>query len=147
MAHGLLLHLCHQHGFGSRIRVDSAGTRVGAKGQRPDQRAQHVMSSRGMDISRLKARPLADEDFHDFDHILAMDTQHLELLTSRCPPEAPVRIDLLMKFARHNQEQEVPDPYYGNEVGFERVAAMLDDAVGGFVDQVIFSEFQAIDLR
>ena len=78
MAEGLLRHHCDRMGLGRRIGIDSAGTRVSVKGQRPDVRAQSVLAAQSIDISRLKSRPVVIGDFDRFDYILAMEQEHLD---------------------------------------------------------------------
>jgi protein-tyrosine phosphatase len=38
-----------------------------------------------------------------------------------------------MKYASGLDETEVPDPYYGNALGFERVMDMIEEAAEGLL--------------
>ncbi len=64
-------------GLQSRLLVDSAGTGDWHVGQPPDPRSQHHAARRGYDLSPLRARQVAVEDFQRFDFILAMDRNNL----------------------------------------------------------------------
>ncbi|HEV7233515.1 MAG TPA: low molecular weight protein-tyrosine-phosphatase, partial [Sphingorhabdus sp.] len=59
---------------GVALNVDSAGTGNWHIGHAPDRRAQAVAKRLGKtDIGNLRARQVTPDDFHRFDHILAMD--------------------------------------------------------------------------
>src|SRR5579859_1972943 len=60
-------------GLNDRIRIDSAGTRDYHIGHAPDPRSQAAAAARGYELSHLRARQVALQDFADFDYILAMD--------------------------------------------------------------------------
>jgi protein-tyrosine phosphatase len=86
----------------------------------------------------MRARPLLARDLERFDHIFAMDRQHLESLVSLKDRSATASLQLVMQFARHHDEQEVPDPYFGNDAGFLKVFTLLADAIEGiFYDMLI----------
>ena len=137
MAHALFRHYCEVSGLKRRVRIDSAGTHVGLKGQRPDPRACTVLARHGIDSSRIKARPIEARDFQRFDYLLAMDREHLDRLNKLHDGGLGPRIDLVMKFAGGSPELEVPDPYYGNEAGFVRVFEMLEDSLQGFTRHLL----------
>ena len=105
LAHGLLAHSITERGLGKYILVDSAGTQVGMKGQRPDPRAQAVAQQAGVDISRLKARKLEARDIERFHYLLAMDAEHLQTLKEMCPEEQQHKLALIMDFASRNSSQ------------------------------------------
>ena len=89
-------------GLADRIAVDSAGTHGFHIKEPPDPRAQALGLKRGYDLSRLRARRVAGEDFVRFQRILAMDQGHLKWLTEAAPPDARARVGLLMSHAvRH----------------------------------------------
>ena len=77
-----------------------------------------------------KARQFKKEDFEKFDLILAMDTENYKNITA-LDPEGEFR-DKVKTFTSYCQKREhqipsVPDPYYGENDGFELVADMLED--------------------
>ena len=51
-------------------------------------------------------------------------------------PESHERLGLFMKYARHFDDDEVPDPYYGLGHGFDLVLDMIEDAAQGLVDEL-----------
>ena len=142
IAHGLLAQRVDLRGLGKDIFVDSAGTQVGMKGQRPDARAQAVAKLAGFDISGLKTRKLEARDFERFDYLLAMDVEHLQTLETMCAPGQQHKLAMIMDFASRDNGAEIPDPYFGNEAGFERVLTLLDDASQGLLQHILQTHFQ-----
>jgi protein-tyrosine phosphatase len=121
-------------GLADRITADSAGTHAYHVGEPPDRRTQLAARSRGYDLSELRARRVARDDFHRFDLVLAMDREHHEILGGLAPPSAAHKLRLVMEFARRSAHDEVPDPYYGGPDGFELVLDLLEDAAKGLLE-------------
>ena len=46
------------------------------------------------------------------------------------------RFRLLLDFAGSPSSRNVPDPYYGGMLGFERVLDLLEEAMGGLLDEL-----------
>lgn len=109
------------------ILVDSAGTKSWHAGSPPDSRSQQVMSQHGLYIGSQKSRGIKSSDFHEFDLILCMDQQNLEDVLAH--KQGTAKISLFL------EEQDVPDPYYGNPDGFDKVYSMLDRAAGLWVQK------------
>jgi len=135
-ADGVMRRLVREAGLAQAIRVDSAATHDYHVGEPPDARAQEHARRRGYDLSALRARQVAREDFEYFELILAMDRGHLEILRRIAPPEHRHKLRLFMEFADERQADEVPDPYYGGPAGFERVLDMVEAAARGLLAQL-----------
>ena len=116
------------------VEVDSAGTHAYHVGHPPDRRAQKAAIARGVDLSSLRARLIREEDFSDFDLVLAMDQDNVSELREICPSEYQARIRLLMEFSTESGSQYVPDPYYGGGNGFEKVLDLVEMASRGLID-------------
>jgi low molecular weight protein-tyrosine phosphatase len=115
------------------IEVDSAGTAGYHVGEAPDARTRAAASRRGYDLSRLRARMVGPNDFEEFDLILAMDLQNLQVLQRRAPAHARERVRLFLEFAPEAVVTEVPDPYYGGPNGFEEVLDLVEAASRGLL--------------
>ena len=135
-AHGLLRHLLDVEGLNGRITVDSAGTHIFQKGLPPDVRAQRVALEQGIDLSDLRSRNIRAKDFSAYDYILAMDNDNFHILQELCPEEHCHKISMIMEFSPDSGVIEVPDPYFGNISGFERVFSMLEVAMNGLVEHI-----------
>lgn len=106
--------------------IDSAGTAAYHIGEPPDRRSIAAARRRGYDLSPLRARQVEPADFHAFDLMLAMDRPTLATLRHAAPPGARARIELFLAYATDLGVDEVPDPYYGRDDGFERVLDLVE---------------------
>jgi protein-tyrosine phosphatase len=120
-----------------RIEIDSAGTHDYHVGEAPDRRAVAAAARRGIDLGSLRARVVEDQDFERFDLLIAMDRLNREILLDRSPEEFRDRVRLMMEFASVADVEDVPDPYYGDPVGFERVLDLVEEASVGLLDEVL----------
>ena len=115
------------------LEIESAGTAGYHIGEPPDARSQAAAQRRGYDLSLLRARKVAPEDFTRFDFILAMDRENLTTLRRLAPAAAHSRIRLFLEFAPEADAPEVPDPYYGGANGFEQVLDLVEAASRGLL--------------
>ncbi|MGL1834991.1 low molecular weight protein-tyrosine-phosphatase [Rhodocyclaceae bacterium SMB388] len=134
-AEGVARHLIAAAGLAGRMDVDSAGTHGYHVGEAPDPRAVKAAARRGYDLSALRARKIEIADFQRFDLVLAMDAGHLQIMQRLCPQVYRPKLGLFMHHARRYPLDEVPDPYYGGEAGFEAVLDYCEDGVGGLIER------------
>lgn len=113
--------------------VDCAGTHAHHLGERPDRRAALTLARHGYEMGRVRSRRIAVQDFESFDLILAMDISNLTELRRLCPLEQMHKLHLLLDFAEEVEEVEVPDPYYGNQEGFDHVLALCEAGARGLI--------------
>jgi protein-tyrosine phosphatase len=119
------------------VQVDSAGTYAGHQGEKADPRAIEVAMAAGYaQILQERARRLQAKDYEQFDLILAMDRDNLHNLQDDCPPAHLHKLHLFLDFAGVEAAGEVPDPYYGNRAGFERVLALCEAGARGVLDRL-----------
>lgn len=133
-AEGVARHFIETAGLRGRVEVDSAGTHGYHAGETPDPRACKAAARRGYDLGALVARRLEVADFQRFDLILAMDQGHMDAMLKICPPVYRQRLGMFMQYARRHDGDEVPDPYYGGEAGFDAVLDMCEDSVQGLLE-------------
>ena len=127
-AHGVLEKMVADAGLHQQIQVDSAGTHSYHVGEAPDTRSQLHAHRRGYDLSQQRARQLTAQDFDDFDLILVMDSAN-EVAACRISPLAQQqRMKRLTDYCQRFDDQQVPDPYYGGDKGFEHVLDLVEDA-------------------
>lgn len=119
----------HAARFDEPFEFDSAGTADYHIGAAPDPRAASLARRRGAPIDALRARQVTVQDFHDFDLILAADRRNLRALQALAPSGACAEIALLLDWADAGAPDEVPDPYYGDDAGFERVFELIYTAM------------------
>lgn len=135
-AEGLFRNVLSKRAPDLPIEMDSAGTHDYHVGEPPDARALAAASRRGIDISQLRARRVALEDFDRFDLILAMDEENLRELKARAHGTQHERIRLVMDYAPAAARRAVPDPYYGGDQGFEEVLDLLEEAAEGLIESL-----------
>lgn len=135
-AQGVLAKLVEERGLEDRISIDSAGTHAYHIGEAPDARSARAAAERGIDLSRLRARQVTVQDFHQFDYVLAMDSDNFNYLAGICPQGYDAKLRLFLSFAPQLEFSDVPDPYYGGITGFERVLDMVDAAAHGLMEDI-----------
>ena len=133
-AEGVARYWLRMLGLDGVVSVDSAGIAGSHAGEAPDARSQRVAARRGYDLSRLRARPLAGEDFERFDLLLAMDAGHREVMLRKSPPEHRDKVRMFLSFAPGLGRSEVPDPYYGGASGFDEALDLCEAGVQGLLD-------------
>jgi protein-tyrosine phosphatase len=134
-AHGVFQAMVDEQGLDDRIMVDSAGTHSYHIGSPADMRSQDIARSRGVDLTRLRARQFESDDFVDFDFLLPMDHSNLSNMLSLRPDSARGRLELMLDYSDKYKQQEVPDPYFGSD-GFELVFDMISDASAGLLKHI-----------
>lgn len=126
LAQGIL-----QSKLGPDFEVDSAGTGSWHVGQAPDHRSIEVAKKHGIDIAHYRARKFNPADFDDFDLIYAMDrTNFGDISAIAEKDEHRNKIRLIL------QDENVPDPYYGDEKDFEEVFQLLDKVTDKIVREL-----------
>lgn len=133
MAQAVAQKMAFDAGLSKQLKFDSAGTHMQRVGERPDPRAAQTLSRRGYEIGRIRSRKMTVQDFAHFDLILAMDANNLEDLRQRCSPESQGKLRLFLEFAEGLGPTEIPDPYYGNAEGFERVLDLCEAGAKGLI--------------
>ena len=136
-AEGIFTRLVEEAGLQDKIGIDSAGTHAYHVGEPPDPRARKSALERGIDIGHLRARRAVIEDFERFDYVLAMDYDNLQNLQSLCEPQHSTKLKLFLEYGSHADIMEVPDPYYGGPLGFERVLDLIEDASNGLLQSIL----------
>lgn len=142
LAEGAFRDLAEAEGLFERgLFCDSAGTSAYHIGQAPDRRAIEVAAKRGIDISEQRARSVTAEDFERFRYILAMDQCNLDSLLDRAPSGLRDKARLYLSYAPHLGIDEVPDPYYGGNQGFELCLDLVRETSKGLLEQIVREHF------
>lgn len=126
MAQVVTRHLARQAGLARLLQIDSAGTHAGSDGEASDPRADVVLSGRGYPLEAHRSRQVTAGDFERYDLILAMDQANLNDLLLICPTEHRHKLRLFLAQAQGVDVGDVPDPYYGDIQGFERVLDLCE---------------------
>ena len=136
-AEGIMLHLIRKDGLEELIECDSAGTHGYHVGEPADSRMLKHAQIRGCDLPRRSRKLHPVSDFPYYDWILVMDDRNYQdvigLDSSR---EYASKIRRMTDFCQLMKVNEVPDPYYGGDQGFEDVLDILDDGMNKLHEKV-----------
>lgn len=118
------------------VAIDSAGTAGYHIGNPPDPRSIAVAKSRGLDIGMQRCRRFEKQDFQRFDLILVMDENNYhDILEQADTDDDRNKVRLLLREVMDGPD-EVPDPYYGGEQGFEYVYDLIDRACDALLERL-----------
>ncbi|KAK5070501.1 Low molecular weight phosphotyrosine protein phosphatase [Lithohypha guttulata] len=107
--------------------VDSCGTGAYHTLDPPDSRTTLTLQKNGINDYQHGARQVTKEDFNNFDYIFAMDGWNLRDLQKmqrgieRRGQKSRAQVMLLGEYAGKASAEEVVDPYYGEDNGFNVV--------------------------
>lgn len=118
-------------GLAARVRVSSAGTGDWHIGQGANPRAVRALRAAGFPPSEHVAHMITPTELDGIDLVLAADRGHLREL--RDITGEPEKVVLLRTFDPAAGGDEVPDPYYGPDSGFDEVLAMTVASMPGIV--------------
>ncbi|MEO1008164.1 MAG: low molecular weight protein-tyrosine-phosphatase [Planctomycetota bacterium] len=138
LAEGIFLHLARERAID--VVADSAGTGHWHVGDRPDRRALATADRHGVELPGIGRQIDPSSDFGRFAWIVPMDaSNHRDLLRLGSPPERTRRMRAFdpEHAGEVDRAPDVPDPYYGEDDGFERVYEMLTAACNGLLDQLV----------
>lgn len=144
MAEAIFAHEIAVQGLSQQVSCDSAGTSDYHPGDPPDDRTLKVLQQHGIETTQ-QARQIKDEDFFNFDYILAMDQKNLDHLLDQRDRLAEPTAKICLMDAYHPDHdvndipEDVPDPYWSQDDGFEEVFQMLYPACKNLL-QVIVEE-------
>jgi protein-tyrosine phosphatase len=113
-----------------KIEIDSAGTAGFCTGCYPDKRSIAVAKKYGINISNQKARKFTFKDFDYFSHIFTMDKNNYNDIIKLAKTDSDKKkVKLILE-----NDQDVPDPYYGDKNSFEYCYKLLDKACERIAD-------------
>lgn len=138
LAHAVFDHEVTKHGLEGLFESESAGTHGYHVGDNADPRMRACAKRHGIKLDHA-ARKLQTADIEYYDLILAMDQEHLDWLNRLDRSQTgSAHIGLYREFdVGSGQGSDVPDPYYGNQDGFEEVWRIVDSCNARLVNALI----------
>ncbi len=130
--------LVKNNGLAKTFEIDSAGTTAYHVGERADRRMQAHALKRGFNLTSISRLFDAETDFDYFDLIIGMDDENMHALKNRARnSEDLAKLHKMTDFSKEMNYDEVPDPYYGGDAGFELVLDLLEDACEGLLEKTM----------
>lgn len=120
--------LAARAGRAAEFVFSSAGLKDKHVGDTADPRTIEACRVRGYDLGGFRCREITPADYSESALILAMDRDNLVQLEARRPAGngTPIRLFL--------GDVEVPDPYYGGEVGFGTMMDLIEQGAARVID-------------
>lgn len=141
-AQGIFTQLVNSRAISERFNIDSAGTSA-MVGWPPDERAQRIASTQGVDLSHLRARQLRSADFEQFDWLIVMDKQNLTQARHYAPSAAlEKRLFRLLDFVPEQPLRDVIDPYHGNEHDFQDRFGLMQKGCENLLEHILQTHAQ-----
>lgn len=139
MAHVVLEQRLAEAGLDDKVTVVSAGTGGWHTGEPMDPRAAAALSAAGYDPSRHVARRFTTDWYAENDLILAMDASNHTDISDLAPDVAS--LEKLQMFRVYDPEasdddNEVPDPWFGADDGFQHVLRMVERTADALVEEL-----------
>ncbi|KGK09775.1 low molecular weight protein-tyrosine-phosphatase [Vibrio navarrensis] len=120
--------------LGMEVEIDSAGTIDYHSGSQPDHRSRRAGEKRGYSFQGIRARQVRAEDFAYFDMVFAADKANLHDLFAICPAQYQHKISLFLSHCSCEHD-EISDPYYGGDAGFEQVLDLIEQAADAILEK------------
>lgn len=137
-AEAIFIKMLIDRGLRDKFVVDSAGTSGWHKGDLADRRMQKHAIKRGYDLLSLSRTFYPESDFKEFDLIIGMDDENISTLNrlSLNEEERNKIVKMTDYCVEYTNFNEVPDPYFGGEAGFELVLDILEDACANLFNEL-----------
>jgi len=125
-------------GLEKEVTSDSAGTSRYHLQEPPDKRTIEVAKKHNIPVNHL-GRQIGTEDFDNFNYILAMDRDNMDeilALKKYANLQKMPEIELMRSFDDIKSGEDVPDPYFGGNDGFQLVYQILDESIDNFIKYI-----------
>lgn len=138
-AEGIMKAIVAKRGLTDDFEIDSAGLGSWHVGQLPDRRMREAGLSHGYHFDSRARQFSTARDFDHFDHIITMDNENYDDIMAKARnAEDRRKVSPMASFFRHHPTAMcVPDPYYGDVLGFDIVISLLEDGCEGLLDTIL----------
>lgn len=138
LAEGIFQQLIDKNKLNDKISCDSCGTSNYHIGRQPDARTQDNSIFNGIRLNH-RARQLNAHDFNEFDYIIPMDASNMRnVMAFSEAGSSNAVIKLMREYDLEGRGEDVPDPYFGGEQGFQEVFDILDRSCRELLSELVF---------
>ena len=132
LAEGILQHKADEVGL--YWTVESAGTNGLHVGEAPHHLSQKVATQYGINICEQRARQFEATDFEKFDRIYVMADDVMQDVKRIAGKYFDAeKVDYFLNELTAGKNEDVPDPWYGNEDGYNKVYDLIDKTCDAIV--------------
>ena len=126
----------HENGLQNRFFIDSAGTSSNHAGEGADRRTLLNAKNNGLVFTNI-AKQFTLGHFEEFDMIVVMDRSNEKNVKSLSEDgELHKKVHLMRKWDMHGTDENVPDPWYGGQEGFEEVFQILNRSTAALLQDL-----------
>ena len=139
LAEGILQQKANAAGL--QWKIDSAGTNGYHVGEAPHHLSQKVARKNGVDISSQLARKFSADDFEKFDkiYVMAADVLH-DVKQISGHAFKPEKISFFLDAMYPGENRDVPDPWYGDDDGYDEVYEMINATCTKMIEQFLHTQ-------
>lgn len=127
LAEAIFKHKIKAKGLENAYYAESCGTANYHIGDSPDHRTIKNALKNGVTIDHV-GRQLCTADFENFDEIFVMDRSNFNNAL-RVAGAHHSKLKMMRSFDPDGRDEEVPDPYYGEEKDFQNVFEILERSI------------------
>lgn len=127
LAEAIFQHKIKALGLENVYYAESCGTANYHIGDQPDHRTIRNAVKNGVAINHV-GRQLCTDDFEKFDEIFVMDKSNFNN-AKRVAGVHQSKLKMMRSFDPQGRDEEVPDPYYGEEKDFQNVFDILERSI------------------
>jgi protein-tyrosine phosphatase len=120
--------------------VESAGTNGFHVGEAPHKLSQKVANENGVDISKQISRQFFATDFDNFDRIYVMAKDVMDDVKRIAGNKFDAnKVDYFLNELHADKNEDVPDPWYGNEDGYVKVYHLIDKTCEAIIEKFVLA--------
>ncbi|WP_067728696.1 low molecular weight protein-tyrosine-phosphatase [Oceanobacillus damuensis] len=112
MAEAIFRDLVKKENLPDKIEVDSGGTGDWHVGSVPHEGTRSMLDQENISYEGLLARQVEENDWDEFDYIIAMDEQNIQNLGNIRKEDDSIVVAKLMDFVENPEVADIPDPYF-----------------------------------
>jgi len=128
--------LLRHHAGALPVVADSCGISAEEAGNPPHPMTVAEARRRGVAMPARHARRISADDFATSDLLVAMTRGHEARLRRLAPERTRGEIRRLMTFAPGLEDQDVPDPWYGDRSAYVHAFDLIEKGVLGLLDEL-----------
>ncbi|WP_077624324.1 low molecular weight protein-tyrosine-phosphatase [Sediminibacillus massiliensis] len=137
MAEAIFRDMVKKQGLENKIAIDSAGIGHWHIGELPHEGTRKQLDQVSISYEGITARKIVEEDWDNFNYIIAMDENNMEDLRIIREADDKMVVAKMMDFVKDAEETNIPDPYFSNN--FNHVFQLIEQGCKGLLERIKLS--------